>query len=314
MSIALGGGLGAASAATVKAAQLDPTQTNVSSNWAGYVASGADSSSAVPTTFSSVSGTWVEPKASCSSISSTGPTSSAFWVGLGGNATDSTALEQTGTEADCTSAGVRYFAWYELVPASSVKLGLKVDPGNRISASVSVNGTQVSILMRNLSQGTTVSKTLSMVSPDTTSAEWIAEAPSLCGETSYHCSEQSLTDFGTVKFSGASAQSAGHSGSISDSAWSATPIELQGGSGGFFGRGGFGPEESVAEAVPSGLTQDGSAFSITWRKLTTPEPSGGFGGGGFGGGGYGGGGFGGGGGGYGGGGYGGGGGGGYYSL
>ena len=323
VSIVLGTVCAAASAASLGAAQANPTRAGVSSNWAGYVASGSDARSAVPATFSNVSATWVEPTASCGSISSTGPTSAAFWIGLGGNATDSNALEQAGTEADCTPGGESYFAWYELVPAGSVKLGLRVEPGNRISASVSVSGTQVTIRMRNLTRGTSVSKTLPMAAPDTTSAEWIAEAPSLCRAASYRCSEQPLTDFGTVRFSSASAESGGHTGSISDSAWSSTPIELQGGAGGFFGGGRFAPEESVAEAVPSTLAQDGSAFSITWRKLSSPQPSGGYGGGGgFGGGGYGGGGYGGGGysgggygGGFGGGGYGSGGsGGGYYSV
>jgi Peptidase A4 family len=296
-SVAVATGFAIANAPAAKAAQVDPTQGGVSSNWAGYVASGTDATSALPAAFSTVSGTWVEPKANCSSVSSTGPTSSAFWVGLGGNATSSNALEQTGTEADCSSSGATYFAWYELVPAGSVKLRLKVDPGNKISASVSVNGTHVSVLMRNLTQGTTVSKTLPMADPDTSSAEWIAEAPSVCGASYYHCSEQSLTNFGTVAFSSASAESDGHTGSISDPSWTSTPIELQtGGSGGYFGAGrGFGPEESVAEALPSTLTQNGSAFSITWHELTAPEPSGGYGGGGYGGGGYGGGGYGGGG-------------------
>jgi hypothetical protein len=291
-ALAIATGLAVGNAASARAAQVDPTQAGVSSNWAGYVAGGTDATTGLPDAFSTVSGTWVEPKANCGSVSSTGPTSSAFWVGLGGNATSSNALEQTGTEADCTSDGTSYFAWYELVPAGSVRLALKVDPGNKISASVTVSGTHVSILMRNLSQGTTVSKTLSMADPDTSSAEWIAEAPSVCGASYSRCSEQSLTNFGTVTFSSASTESNGHAGSISDSSWSSTPIELQsGGSGGFFGAGRFAPEESVAEALPSSLTQGGSAFSITWHKLTASQPSGGFGGGGYGGGGYGGGGY-----------------------
>jgi hypothetical protein len=300
-SLALATGLAVTGAAAAKAAQVDPTQAGVSSNWAGYVASGTDASTGLPAAFSTVSGAWVEPKANCASVSSTGPTSSAFWVGLGGNATSSNSLEQTGTEADCSSTGASYFAWYELVPAGSVKLGLKVNPGNKISASVTVTGSHVSILMRNLSQGTTVSKTLAMADPDTSSAEWIAEAPSVCGDSYSRCSEQSLTNFGTVTFSSASTESGGHTGSITDPSWSSAPIELQsGGSGGFFGAGRFAPEQSVAEALPSTLSQGGSAFSITWHKLTVPQPSGGFGGGGYGG--YGGGGYGGGGGGYGGGG------------
>ena len=102
-----GGSAGAGSAATA-----------VSSNWAGYALTGM--------TFSAVSGTWVQPTADCSAAS-TGTTASAFWVGLGGDSDSSTALEQTGTEADCLAGGTaRYTAWYELVPASSVRVGLHV--------------------------------------------------------------------------------------------------------------------------------------------------------------------------------------------
>jgi len=281
--LATGLGLATASAATVKAASVSVSQASVSSNWAGYVASGTDPATGASNLFSTVSGTWVQPKASCSATSTTGSTSSAFWVGLGGNTSTSNGLEQTGTEADCTSTGAaRYFAWYELVPAASVRLSFNVTPGDTMSASVTVSGTHVSVLMRNLSQGTSFSKTLTMASPDATSAEWIAEAPSLCVSSS-QCRQTALTNFGMVKFTKATATSAGQTGSISDSSWSATPITLQSAGGpGAFGR--FATEQSLAEALPSTLTQNGSAFSITWHQLTAqPQPRGGYGyGGGYG--------------------------------
>jgi hypothetical protein len=306
-------GLEEAAAATVPAGQVSPTQSNVSSNWAGYVATGTHSDGGAPATFSTVTATWVQPKADCGATTTTGPTASAFWVGLGGDANSSNALEQTGTEADCTSSGASYFAWYELVPAGSVKVKLAVAAGNKVSASVGVDAGKVTIHLQNLTRGTSFLKTLSMARPDTTSADWIAEAPSVCGDTGYHCDQQTLTDFGTVQFTGASAVSGGASGAISDPAWQESPVVMQAGAGhGFgFGFGGFGrfaPEQGVSEAQPSTLTSNGSAFSITWHQLSGAQPSGGYGGGyggGFGGGGYPGGGYGGGG--YGGGGYGGGG-------
>src|ERR1700738_5111629 len=79
------------SAASASAATS--TQQQVSQNWAGYVAGGSTSS----TQFSSVSGSWVQPTATCSS----GQSYSAFWVGLGGSGQQSSSLEQTGTQADC---------------------------------------------------------------------------------------------------------------------------------------------------------------------------------------------------------------------
>lgn len=280
-------GLQPASAASIRAAQVTPTQSNVSSNWAGYVATGTDPTTGGPTTFSSVTGTWVQPKADCSSTAADGATSSAFWVGLGGDANQSNALEQTGTEADCTQSGVSYFAWYELVPAGSVKVRMAVSAGDKISASVGVVGSRVTIHLQNLTRGTSFTKTLPMAAPDTTSAEWIAEAPSVCGNSGYGCSQQTLTNFGTVSFTDASAESGSHTGSISDSAWSETPVVLESGAGGFRGFGGFGQfssERTVFEALPSTLTAGGSAFTVTWRKLSDSEPGGGYGGGFYGGG------------------------------
>ena len=143
---------------------------------------------------------------------------------------------------------------------------------------------KVTIHLQNLTRRTSFLKTLSMAEPDTTSADWIAEAPSVCGDTGYHCDQQTLTNFGSVKFTGASAVSGGTSGSISDPAWQESPVVLQAGVGhGFgFGFGGFGrfaPEQGVSEAQPSTLVSDGSAFSITWHQLSGAQPSGGYGGG-----------------------------------
>ncbi len=303
--------LGCVASAAALAAPSTPAGTTVSANWAGYVANSANAVSGAPTSFTDVAGSWVEPKANCGSTSSTGPTSSAFWVGLGGNAESSNALEQTGTEADCSAAGVaHYFAWYELVPAGSVRIGMAVKPGDELSASVSVNGTDVGVSMNDVTTGASFSKTLTMRSPDTSSAEWITEAPSLCMSAYSACRQQALTNFGKVAFTSATALGSGHSGAISDPSWTEAPVALQGygGAGGSFGR--FSAEHAVAEALPSGLSAHGTAFSVSWHKLALPQPPGGFGDGGFGGGG-GGGGFGGGGGGFGGGGGGGGNGGGY---
>src|SRR6478609_1709161 len=89
-----------------------PTVSQVSSNWSGYAVT------APSTTYSSVTGTWVQPRLSCAAGES--GTSSAFWVGLGGYDARSQALEQTGTSADCDEQGrPTYYAWYELVPAPS---------------------------------------------------------------------------------------------------------------------------------------------------------------------------------------------------
>jgi Peptidase A4 family len=70
--------------------------------------------------------------------------------------------------------------WYELVPAASVRVKYKVFPGNVVTASVKVNGSQVSLQIRNLTRRTKFTKELRVTATDVSSAEWIAEAPSSC--------------------------------------------------------------------------------------------------------------------------------------
>ena len=123
------------------------------------------------------------------------------------------------------------------------------------------------------------------------------------------CTPLPLSDFGTVDFTNATATANGHTGTISDSNWTAQPIAL--------GRAArydvsYGVERRTrAGATPSSLSSDGSSFSVAWQQSgagssssQTSGSSGGYGDGGYGGGGYGDGGYPGGYGGYGGGGYG----------
>ena len=122
-----------------------------------------------------------------------------------------------------------YYAWYELVPAAPVKLDLAIKPGDHISAKVDVSGTNVTVSLTDQTSGQSTTKTLQMDNPDTSSAEWIAEAPSAC-DGSGGCQPLPLADFGTVQFTSATATANGHTGTISDSDWSAQPVAL-GGSG-----------------------------------------------------------------------------------
>ena len=106
-------------------------------------------------------------------------TYSAFWLGIGGMRASSRRLEQAGTEADCTRAGTaRYSAWYELVPHASVPLRLTIAPGDEISASVRISGARVTLSVVDRTTGASATKHLQFPHSDTTSAEWIAEAPS----------------------------------------------------------------------------------------------------------------------------------------
>jgi hypothetical protein len=249
-----------ATAALVAAGAASAVTRDVSSNWAGYVVTGSS--------FTSVSGSWVQPAADCST---TGTGTSAFWVGLGGNSTSSGSLEQAGTTVECAVDGTAtYWAWYELVPAAAVKLALRVEPGDTISATVSVSGAKVTMTVTNATRGTSVTKTKTMAAPDTSSAEWVAEAPSLC-TTSGACRTVTLADFGTVRFTNATTTGNGHTGSISDHAWTATAIELvadQRGPG--FGR--YAAEyTTAANAVPTSLSSRGRTFSVKWQATNAAE-------------------------------------------
>jgi hypothetical protein len=241
----------------------------VSSNWAGYAAVPADGATA---SFSDVTASWAEPKVTCTA----GRTdSAAFWVGLGGDSDTSQSLEQLGTEADCDGSGgaPTYSAWWEIVPAASVRMSLVIHAGDRVTAAVLVKDQTVKMSLKNLTRGTRFSKTMTLAQPlDVSSAEWIAEAPSEC-TPSGRCRSVPLSRFGTVAFTNAAAINTGHPGTISDPAWIAAPIELiADGRGGRFFEGGdiLGPGVG---AVPSGLTADGRSFSIAWQKnLTPPAP------------------------------------------
>jgi hypothetical protein len=260
----------AAQADTLTAAE----NAQPSSNWAGYTASGQS--------FSKVSGTWTQPAASCES----GSGDAAFWVGIGGASQGSNALEQAGTEVNCDSGTPTYSAWYELVPAAPVPIDLAVNPGDKISTTVGVQDSSVSIRLTNDTTGKSFSKTLHMDNPDTSSAEWIAEAPSACqGGTSGQCQTVPLADFSSVGFTNATATADGHTGSIGDSDWQATPMQLQPGasgqwSGGQFGGGldSAGDATSTASAIPSTLTGDGKGFTVAWQSssddqgTSTPDP------------------------------------------
>lgn len=246
----------------------------VSANWSGYSATGAQ--------FSRVSGTWVQPAASCDG----GAGDAAFWVGLGGADQQSQKLEQAGTEVNCSDGTPTYSAWYELVPAAPVQFDeLTLSPGDTVSTTVAVDGDQVSISMTDETTGKTADRKLQMADPDASSAEWIAEAPSSCvGGATGSCQPVALADFGKVGFARASATAGGHSGSISDDHWAAQAIQLSPSAGARVAGGGFGAYDqngsdatAQASAIPSELSAGGTQFSVAWQAgdaghSATPDP------------------------------------------
>jgi Peptidase A4 family len=241
----------------------------VSSNWGGYAVV-APEGAAAPLGFTNITGTWVQPKSRCT----VGRTSSAaFWVGLGGYDETSTSLEQLGTAVDCDGSSTKpvYYAWWELVPAASVRIPLKINAGDRITTAVVVNGQTVTFFLKNATRKTRFSKVVTTQQTlDTASAEWIAEAPSLCSSFN-RCRVVPLTNFGKVTFTGIAATADAHPGTLVDPAWYASPIELiANGTGDEV----FGGSDDVlgpgVGAVPGGPSADGRSFAVTWAKNLTP--------------------------------------------
>jgi hypothetical protein len=217
-----------------------------STNWAGYAVSGS--------TFTDVKGTWVQPAASCTGIATS--SYSAFWVGIGGLAGGSGGLEQTGTESDCRNGQPVYAAWYELLPDGSVSAPLTISAGDTISAEVSIGGAAVTLTLIDVTTDQTFTTQATPSVLDTSSAEWIAEAPSRCFSTD-HCAQLPLANFGTIEFSGSSTTANGHVGTISDQSWSATSIELGGDAG---------------SATPAALSPDGSDFTVAFVPAQVTQP------------------------------------------
>lgn len=193
--------------------------TSISSNWAGYVVRPSAGKR-----MRSVSGTWVEPAVSCTA----GRTGySAVWVGLGGYRQNATALEQIGTDADCTHGGrAVYSSWVELLPAPPLALGVKVHPGDRITASVTVIGSDATLGIRDLTTGTRSSRTVRLSRVDLSSAEWIVEAPSECPGNG-NCRTLPLADFGKVSFTSATASIGASTSALSTGIWRTTALELE---------------------------------------------------------------------------------------
>lgn len=242
-------------AAAAPAALAD---TSDSTNWAGYAIQRPGVG------YRSASASWTQPRPICRPGSKT---YSSFWVGLGGFSDNSPALEQIGTEADCTrSGGVSSSAWWENVPAPSFNIFRTVKPGDQMSATVSVRGHNSTLVLRDWTRNWTFSKTQRINAVDVSSAEWIAEAPSDCVGNS--CQTLPLANFGSATFGSVSATTTrGHTGSLSDPRWQLSKINLRPSGRQFVVTGGL-----AGGATPSQLSAGGSAFGVSYQLVPLNLP------------------------------------------
>jgi hypothetical protein len=198
-----------------------------SSNWSGYQAQGGS--------FTSVTGTWTVP-----AVSATTAGADATWVGIGG--ITSNDLIQAGTQATVSGGQVQYDAWVEMLPASSKTVSLSVNAGDSVTVSITQKtALDWVISMKNNTTGGAYSTTVQYRSSNS-SAEWVQEAPSVNRGT------VPLDDFGTLRFSGASAVRDGNS--LTLTTLGAQAITMINGA-------------NQALAIPSVIAGDGASFSVT---------------------------------------------------
>src|SRR5262249_46533235 len=100
---------------------------STSFNWSGYV-----DDNSTGKTYSSVAGTWKQPKVTC-------PTDenriAVWWIGLDG--WNSGTVEQDGTLAWCFQGNASYWTWWEMYPTNQIQIvGSSVAPGDTIVTSV----------------------------------------------------------------------------------------------------------------------------------------------------------------------------------
>ena len=226
--------------------ELPTTNGSVTSeNWSGYAVTGSD--------FTNAKGSWIVPKVDCT----TTPSSySAFWVGIDGYS--STTVEQTGTISYCSGKTAAYYAWYEFYPQPSFDIAsVPVTPGDKMSASVTYNGTEFTTVITNETTGKSYTKSAKVAGAKRSSAEWIAEAP-CCTATG---GILPLSDFGTGEFgddytdiaSTSYATDSSITGPISDFGADVEKINMVSSGG-------------KTEDTTSALTTDGSSFKVTWKS------------------------------------------------
>ncbi len=207
---------------------LAPAGTTTSTNWSGFAAHGS--------TYSSVSAAWVVSPLTCT----TGQKFSSSWVGLDGY--NSSTVEQTGTESDCSGITPSYGAWYEMFPAGSVGIAKPVSAGDHMSASVTSAGTSFTLTISDGTKGWTHTVTKTSATAKRSSAEAIEEAPCCTSGGGI----LPLANFGTVPFTLV------HVDGPLIGASNPTRINMVSTGG-------------VTKATTSTLNPAGGAFSVTWH-------------------------------------------------
>jgi hypothetical protein len=246
-----------------------PAASVVSRSWAGYVATAPAGRTL---SFTSAAGEWTVPTVRCARGDRSA--SSAAWVGLGGYASRTPKVQQVGTDSNCDSSGApTYSAWFEVVPYPAYSIDETVRPGDAMAGSVRILAGNVELRLSDRTRGWSFVRTISWPEPDTSSAEWVIEAPATC--LRYRCFRPGLANFGAVAFHHVAAVAGGRTGTLVSRAWKATPLRLvpvaQSGTLGVEDQVGQAPPSpddrppiSPAGASPTPAADAGASFTIAW--------------------------------------------------
>jgi len=212
-------------------------------NWSGY----ADATS-TKQKFTKVKGSWTTPSVTCN----TEDQITSNWVGLDGFGLPkfpNNTVEQLGTVSWCFQKTPTYFTWFEMPSTGLMEVGASLQPGDKITASVTRSGTTYTLKLTDsthTANSFTRTATCALATCKAASAEWISERPS------FSIGIAPQAHYTAFKITNGSQTSSGHTGSI-----------------------GAGPGVNAITMIDatqtynlntvSGLT-GGNSFSTTWRN------------------------------------------------
>jgi hypothetical protein len=205
-------------------------------NWSGYAAS-----SSTDQFFTKVASSWTVTAVTCTPEDRI----VSLWVGLDG-LSDGT-VEQLGTSAQCFEDTPVYYSWYEMYPAGSIEVGSAVQPGDKITASVTRTGTSYVLALTDATTSGNnihITSTCALTTCSDTSAEVIAERPA------YSTGIVPLAQFSPVSFSASSVTGGGTTGSLS--AFSASSVDM------------IDSTDTYFLNTTGALNPTGKAFSDSW--------------------------------------------------
>jgi hypothetical protein len=231
----------------------------VSADWAGYAIHGNLDH------FRQVTGFWRQPKLVCKAGHKTYV---EMWTGLGGFSPRSIAVEQLGTEGDCHSDGRQVaYAWYSIRAGIRKSIPMAIKPGDVIQAVVTLGRGTVTLELANHTNPQLSAQTLADTKVDDSAADWIVEARPFCISATA-CQPLDLANFRFVRFGLTSARlSTGYTGTIADPKWTATKVSI-GLHGRRYGLNHAINSTTVGGAAPSGLSANGSVFTVSYRPLS----------------------------------------------